>query len=105
MAIEQAILRAQLSPADLTPTATAPVAQTASVVVHPKFTMSRRSDGIVDFAWEANAEMGLEDAITSMATMSAWSGGKRAPLLVNAQGARKLDRAARVEFARRNDLV
>jgi hypothetical protein len=75
-------------------------------VIHPKFKIWVRPDGIVQIRWAHAAVMNYEDAIAATDAMNKLTGGKRCPLLVDAQDAGPQDRAARSEFVRRGgDLV
>jgi hypothetical protein len=70
-------------------------------VIHPKFKIWVRPDGIVQIRWAHAAVMNYEDAIAATDAMNKLTGGKRCPLLVDAQDAGPQDRAARSEFVRR----
>lgn len=74
-------------------------------IVHPKFTIWLRPDGIVHLVWGSGVAMGLEEAVASINAMTELTGGKRAPLLVDAHDALAQDRSARLEFVHRHDLV
>ncbi len=74
-------------------------------ITNPKFRMWLRSDGIVQLVWVPAAVMTLTDALAATSAMSELTGGKPAPLLVDAHDAGPQDRAARAEFARRGDLT
>ncbi len=74
-------------------------------IENPRFRMWLRPDGIVHLVWAPMIELHLEDAIASAGAMSTLTGGKRAPLLVDASTVGSQDRAARNEFVSRGDLV
>ena len=74
-------------------------------ITHPKFRMWLRPDGIVQLLWGPRVTMSLEDAIAAIDAMTELTGGRRSSLLVDVHDAGPQDRAARVEFVRRNDLV
>ena len=74
-------------------------------VVHPRFRMWLRPDGIVQQVWAHEVALVLEDAVESGRALAAVSGGRRRPLLVDVHSARSQDRNARLEFARRGDAV
>ena len=50
-------------------------------------------------------ERGLDDAVAATDAMATLTGGREHPLLVDAHDAGPQDRPARMEFARRSDLV
>lgn len=77
----------------------------SGVITHPTFRMWLRPDGIVQLAWIPRAEMTLEDAVAATEAMFRLTGGRRSPLLVDTRDIGQMDRAARLEFARRGDLV
>jgi len=74
-------------------------------ITHPKFRMWLRPDGIVQLLWGPRVAMGLEDAIAAIDAMTELTGGRRSSLLVDVHDTGPQDRAARVEFVRRGDLV
>ncbi|NYI41465.1 DUF7793 family protein [Demequina lutea] len=74
-------------------------------IVHAKFRMWLRPDGIVYLVWGSGVAIGLEDAVAATSAMAELTGGKRAPLLVDAHDILTQDRSARLEFVRRHDLV
>ena len=74
-------------------------------ITHPKFRMWLRPDGIVQLLWGPRVTMSLEDAIAAIDAMTELTGGRRSSLLVDVHDAGPQDRAARVEFVRRCDLV
>lgn len=75
------------------------------VITRPKFRMSLRPDGIVQLVWAPRVAMGLDDAIAATEAMAQLTGGRRTPLLVDTRDVGPQDRAARMEFVRRGDLV
>ena len=74
-------------------------------VIHPKFRMWLRPDGIVQLVWRSGAELGLEDAVAAIDAMTKLTDGRRSPLLVDIHDAGQQDRAARMEFVRAGGLV
>ena len=81
------------------------VAGSAPRSMHPKFRMWLRPDDIVQLVWAPRVTMGLEDAIAAIDAMTKLTGGQRSPLLVDVHDTGPQDRPARMEFARRGDLV
>ena len=75
------------------------------VITHPKFRMWLRPDGIVQMAWLNRAASDLEDATAAISAMNELTGGRRSPLLVDLHDGGQQTRPARLEFARRDDLV
>lgn len=74
-------------------------------VAGEKFRIWLRQDGIVEIRWTPAVPSGLEDARAVIAAMSGITGGVPAPLLVHTTDAGPQDRAARVEFVRRQEVV
>lgn len=74
-------------------------------ISNPKFRMRLRPEGIVHLVWAPNAVMGYADAIAAIGAMEELTGGRTSPLLVDSHDAGPQDRPARMEFARRGDLV
>jgi hypothetical protein len=74
-------------------------------VINPKFKTWLRPDGIVQIVWAPAGVMNYEDAVAALDAIAKLTGGKRRPLLVDAHDAGPQDRAARSEFARRNEIV
>jgi hypothetical protein len=74
-------------------------------ITHPKFRMWLRPDGIVQLVWTPRTTALLEDAIATLAAMAQLTGGRRSPLLVDMRDTGPQARPARLEFARRSDLV
>lgn len=70
-----------------------------------KFRIWLRPDGVVEIAWAPHVPSGLEDALASIAAMSELTGGRPAPLLVHTTDAGPQDRAARMEYIRRQEVV
>ena len=75
------------------------------MITNPKFRMWLRDDGIVHLVWEPRSAMGFEDAVAATGAMARLTGGQRTPLLVDVRDCGPQDRPARLEFARRGDLV
>jgi hypothetical protein len=64
-----------------------------------------RADGIVQVVWVPGEVLGLDDAVAATESISALTGGRPCPLLVDVRGIGPQDRQARSEFVRRSDLV
>ena len=75
------------------------------VITHPKFRMWLRADGIVHAVWAAGASMGFDDSVAAMEAMSALTGGRASPVLVDVREMGSQDRRSRAEFVRRGDLM
>ena len=75
------------------------------VITNPKFRMWLRADGIVQLVWAPGEALGIDDAVAATESMSALTGGRPYPLLVDVRGIGPQDRQARSEFVRRSDLV
>src|SRR5664279_4370648 len=82
-----------------------PMSGESHEVIHPKFRMWLRPDGIVQLVWRSGAELGLEDAVAAIDAMTKLTDGRRSPLLVDIHDAGQQDRAARMEFVRAGGLV
>lgn len=74
-------------------------------ITHPKFRMWLPPDGVVRLVWSPPVPSGLEDAIATIEAMTQLTGGRPAPLLVDVRQAGPQDRAARMEFLRRPEVV
>ena len=74
-------------------------------VVHPRFRMWLRPDGIVQQVWTHGVSLALEDAVASGVALAQVTGERKLPLLVDVHDAHGQDRAARLEFARRGTQV
>lgn len=74
-------------------------------LVGDKFRMWLRPDGLVELTWTPHVPSGLDDAVAAIDAMSRLTGGRPAPLLVHTTDAGPQDRAARMEFIRRQDIV
>ncbi|MFW2512222.1 hypothetical protein ACNI3K_00405 [Demequina sp. SO4-13] len=74
-------------------------------VVHEKFRIWLRPDGVLEITWAANVASGLEDARAAIDAMAALTGGRAAPLMVHVADAGPQDRAARMEFIRQQGVV
>lgn len=70
-----------------------------------KFRIWLRPDGVAEIAWAPHVPSGIEDARAVIDAMSQLTGGGAAPLLVHTTDAGPQDRAARMEFIRRQDVV
>ena len=86
-------------------TAESPAGQDNGVITNPKFRMWLRPDGIVQLAWTPRLDVLLEDAVAAFTALAPLTGGRATPLLVDMREVGQLDRAARLEFARRYDTV
>ncbi len=76
-----------------------------AVITHPKFRIWLRPDGIVHMVLASRTVMTLEDAIAAVEAVTRLTGGRRSPLVVDVHDAGQMDRAGRVEVARRDDVV
>lgn len=74
-------------------------------ITHAKFRMWLPPDGVVRLDWVPHVPSGLEDAIAAIDAMTELTGGRAAPLLVDVRLAGPQDRAARMEFIRRHEVV
>ena len=74
-------------------------------ITHEKFRIWLRPDGVVEIAWAPHVPSGIEDARATIAAMAELTGGRAAPLLVHTTHAGPQDRAARMEFIRRQEVV
>ena len=70
-----------------------------------KFRMWLRPDGVVELAWAPHVPSGLADALAAIDAMTRLTGGRPTPLLVRTTDAGPQDRAARMEFIRRHEVV
>jgi hypothetical protein len=77
----------------------------SGVITHPKFRMWLRPDGIVQMVWVTKDTSDLEDAIAAISAMNELTGGRRSSLLADVHNSGQQTRPARLEFARRDDLV
>lgn len=76
-----------------------------SEFVGEKFRMWLRPDGLVELTWVPHVPSGLDDAVAAIDAMSRLTEGRAAPLLVHTTDAGPQDRAARMEFIRRQEIV
>ncbi len=74
-------------------------------VTGEKFRMWLRNDGVVELTWAPHVPSGLPDALAAIDAMTQLTGGRPAPLLVHTTDAGPQDRAARMEFIRRQEVV
>ena len=72
-------------------------------VVHARFRMWLRPDGIVQQVWAHGVTLVVEDAEASSIALEEVTGGRKRPVLVDVHDIRSQDRAGRLEFARRGD--
>ena len=70
-----------------------------------KFRIWLRPDGVVELVWAPHVPSTLEDALATIEAMTEITGGRPAPLLVHTTDAGPQDRAARMEFIRRHEVV
>ena len=82
-----------------------PMGDDSGVITNPKFRTWLRPDGIVQMVFVPQVEIGLEDATAAIEAMTELTGGRRTPLMVDAHNTGPQTRAARLELARRDDLV
>jgi hypothetical protein len=82
-----------------------PMNNESAEITHPKFRMWLRWDGVVQLVWAPRVATGLEDAIAAIDAMTKLTDGRQSPLLVDTHDAGPQNRPARMEFARRGDLV
>jgi hypothetical protein len=78
---------------------------TEAEISDPKFRMRLRPDGIVQIVWGPRFAMDLEDAVTVLDGITKLTGAMPCPLLVDLRDAGPIDRSARVEMARRSDVL
>ncbi len=69
------------------------------------FEMTRRDDGVIVIRWLPHRVAGAGEAREATTAMTALTGARPAPLLVDARAMGHYDRSAREEFARRSDLA
>ncbi len=74
-------------------------------VTHPKFRMWLPEDGVVRLVWSPPVPSGLEDSVATIEAMIEVTGDRPAPLLVDVRDAGPQDRAGRLEFIRRHEVV
>lgn len=77
----------------------------APEITHPKFRMWLPPDGVVRLVWSPPVPSGLEDSIATIEAMIELTGDRPAPLLVDVRQAGPQDRAGRLEFIRRHEVV
>ncbi|GGC06236.1 DUF7793 family protein [Cellulomonas carbonis] len=82
-----------------------PTSDARGEITGEKFRIWLRPDGVVEIAWAPHVPSGLEDARAVITAMSELTGGRAAPLLVHTTDAGPQDRAARMEFIRRQEVV
>lgn len=76
-----------------------------SEIVHEKFRIWLRGDGLAEIAWAPHVPSVLEDALAVIDAMSELTGGRAMPLLVHTEDAGPQSREARMEFIRRQEVV
>ena len=72
---------------------------------NPKFGVKRRPDGIVQLTWAPGVVIGQRDAVDATEAIAGLAAGKKALALIIPGVGVTQDRSARLEFARRDDLV
>ena len=77
----------------------------SGVITHPKFRIWLRPDGIVQIQWAPQVEICLDDATAAIEAMTELTGGRQSPLLADLHDTGAQTRPARIELARRDDLV
>lgn len=77
----------------------------SGVITNAKFRMWLRPDGVVQLVWATGTTIVLEDALAAIDAMAQLTAGRRSPLLVDLHDIGPQERAARLEFTRRADLV
>ena len=82
-----------------------PMDPASGVITHAKLRMWLRPDGIVQVVLAPRAAIVLEDAIAATEAVTRLTGGRLSPLLVDLRDASPQARSARLEFARRDDVV
>jgi hypothetical protein len=82
-----------------------PMDPASGVITHAKLRMWLRPDGIVQVVLAPRAAIVLEDAIAAVEAVTRLTGGRLSPLLVDLRDASPQARSARLEFARRDDVV
>lgn len=81
-----------------------PVEQGTGVIIHPKFRMWLRPDGIVQLAQIPQTTVLVEDARAAEEAMAQLTGGRPSPLLVDMHDAGPQDRRTRAEWTSRSDV-
>lgn len=84
---------------------TGPTSAACPEISGEKFRIWLRPDGVCEIAWAPHVPSGIEDARAVVTAMSELTGGRAAPLLVHTTDAGPQDRAARMEFIRRQEVV
>ncbi len=82
-----------------------PMTDRSAGITNPMFRMWLRPDGIIQQVWQPEAAIGLADALATLDAVKTLSGGQRRPVMVDAHATGPLDRPARTEFTRHDDLV
>ena len=85
-------------------TADEPAGPGTGVIIHPKFRMWLRPDGIVQVVWTTRTTALLEDAIATLDAMARLTGGTRSPLLVDMRDTGAQDRRTRAAWTSRTGL-
>lgn len=89
----------------VTPAQGVPMSDGSTEFTHPKFRMWLAPDGVVHLVWVPQIPSGIEDATAAINAMIELTDGRQAPLLVDTRVAGPQDRAARMEFIRRHEVV
>lgn len=74
-------------------------------VTHAKFRMWLDPDGVVRLVWSPPVPSGYDDAVAAIEAMIDLTGDRPAPLMVDVRQAGPQDRAGRLEFIRRHEVV
>lgn len=77
----------------------------APEITHPKFRMWFPADGVVRLVWSPPVPSGFDDAVATIEAMIELTGDRPAPLFVDVRQAGPQDRAGRLEFIRRHEVV
>ena len=82
-----------------------PMGEDSGAITNAKFRIWLRPDGIVQLVFTSRVATDLADALAAIDAMTELTGGRRSPLLVDMHGFGPPDRSARLELARRGDVV
>ena len=77
----------------------------SGAITNAKFRIWLRPDGIVGMVFTPRVATDLADALAAIDAVTQLTGGRRSPLLVDMHGFGPPDRSARLELARRGDVV
>ncbi len=82
-----------------------PMEPISGAIIHPKFQMWLRPDGIVQVVWVPGTTARLEDAMAAMAAIARLSGGRPVSALVDMRDHGSWDRPTRAAWARLADQM